>query len=200
MGTASTWVTNFSKFKLLHKALQSYFVNTLNRPTPALFDQISLSVLTKDRNVVEVVKFLQIVLAAAVLSEKREEYITNIEALDSEAQTALMLSIEEVIGAQSPIERRDRAGEERYGRIEEGFIIKQLEQEKGVLMEEKSVLEQMVDEVQKRNIELEDAIKAKDAVALKSGDSDVTQRLKTENERLQLDVYGHNLVSSGANT
>ena len=56
----------------------------------------NLSSIAKEQSVPETVKFLRLVLALAVKSDKKEEYVQTIYTLSAEAQKALMYLLQQV--------------------------------------------------------------------------------------------------------
>lgn len=80
--------------KRLHKALVKYYTEHLDLRLPQV--PPSLTLIAKSQNVDETVSLLQIVLAAAVQSERKERYIQGIQTMSREAQEVIMKLLEDV--------------------------------------------------------------------------------------------------------
>lgn len=89
-GTApgAHWVLRFHKLKRLHKDLTRYYTETLGHRLPSAAP--NLTMIAKDGNVEESIKLVKIIVAAAVQSDRREDYIKYIQDLSPNSQTELM--------------------------------------------------------------------------------------------------------------
>ncbi|KAG0641991.1 HOOK protein-domain-containing protein [Tuber brumale] len=83
--------------KRLHKELTKYYTENLGHRLPS--PPPNLTLIAKDSNVEESIKLAKIVVASAVQSEKREEYIQYIQELSPSSQTELMGVISEMMEA-----------------------------------------------------------------------------------------------------
>ncbi|KAG0131805.1 hook-related protein family [Tuber indicum] len=112
-GRASTdahWVIKFHKLKRLHKELAKYYTENLGHRLPS--PPPNLTLIAKDGNVEESIKLAKIVVASAVQSEKREEYIQYIQELSPSSQTELMGVISEMMEAGGGEDSPDIASEQ----------------------------------------------------------------------------------------
>jgi hypothetical protein len=78
----------------LHKDLSKYYTETLGHrlPSPAA----NLTAIAKDGNTEETIKLAKIIVATAVLSDRKEEYIALIQGLSPSSQTEMMNILNEV--------------------------------------------------------------------------------------------------------
>lgn len=89
------WVLRFHKLKRIHKDLTRYYTDNLGHRLPSTPPNLTL--IAKDGAQDETIKLVKILVAAAVQSERREEYITRIQGLNQKSQTELMLVINQMI-------------------------------------------------------------------------------------------------------
>jgi hypothetical protein len=71
-----------------------------NPPNLPAEDSPNLSSIAKLHSVPDIVKLLRLVLAVAVKSDKKEEYVKTIYTLSAEAQKALMYLLQQVVSAE----------------------------------------------------------------------------------------------------
>lgn len=89
------WVLRFQKLKRLHKDLTQYYTEALGHRLPS--QPPNLTAIAKNGSVDEAIKLMKIVVSAAVLSDRKEEYITMIQELSPSSQTELMNVINEMM-------------------------------------------------------------------------------------------------------
>lgn len=78
--------------------MTDYYSDVLrsNPPTLPPEELPNLSSISKEQSIPDLVKFLRLVLAVAVKSDKKEEYVQTIYTLSPEAQKALMYLLQQV--------------------------------------------------------------------------------------------------------
>ncbi|KAF8245809.1 hypothetical protein K440DRAFT_603277 [Wilcoxina mikolae CBS 423.85] len=89
------WLSKFQKLRKLHRDLTKYYTEILGHRLP---DQgPNLTAIAKDGNVEEAIKLAKIVVATAVLSDRKEDYIAMIQGLSPSSQTEMMNILNEMI-------------------------------------------------------------------------------------------------------
>jgi HOOK domain len=101
MHTLNTCVLIWVSFVLVKKLLRNitdYYGDVLRTNPPNLpSDELpNLSSIAKTKSIPDIVKFLRLVLALAVKSDKKEDYVQKIYTLSPEAQKALMHVLQQV--------------------------------------------------------------------------------------------------------
>jgi len=87
----------FSVKKLLRNATDYYGdVLRTNPPNLPTEESPNLSSIAKEKSIPDIVKLLRLVLALAVKSDKKEDYVQKIYTLSPEAQKSLMLLLQRV--------------------------------------------------------------------------------------------------------
>ena len=91
------WGLNIVVKKLLRK-MTDYYGDVLRTTPPNLPpDELpNLSSIAKEQSSSDIIKFLRLVLALAVKSNKKENYVQSIYTLAPEAQKALMYLLQQV--------------------------------------------------------------------------------------------------------
>ncbi|KAI5800357.1 HOOK protein-domain-containing protein [Peziza echinospora] len=89
------WVLRFHKLKRIHKDLTRYYTDSLGHRLPSTPPNLTL--IAKDSARDDTIRLVKIIVAAAVQSERREEYIRRIQGLSPRSQTELMLVINQMI-------------------------------------------------------------------------------------------------------
>ena len=84
--------------KKLLRFMTDYYTDVLGTNPPNLPSEESpnLSNIAKERSVPDIVKFLRLVLALAVKSDRKEDYVQTIYTLSPETQKALMYLLQQV--------------------------------------------------------------------------------------------------------
>lgn len=84
--------------KKLLRNTTDYYGDVLRTSPPNLpSDELpNLSSIAKQQSIPDIVKFLRLVLALAVKSDKKEDYVQKIYTLSPEAQKALMYLLQQV--------------------------------------------------------------------------------------------------------
>ena len=84
--------------KKLLRNMTDYYNDVLRLNPPNLpSDELpNLSSIAKEKSAADIVKFLRLVLALAVKSNKKEDYVQTIYTLSPEAQKALMYLLQQV--------------------------------------------------------------------------------------------------------
>jgi hypothetical protein len=79
--------------------MTDYYGDVLGTNPPSLpsEDLPNLSGIAKEQSIPDIVKLLRLVLAVAVKSDKKEEYVQTIYTLSPEAQKALMYLLQQVV-------------------------------------------------------------------------------------------------------
>src|SRR5271154_2148547 len=90
--------------KKLLRNMTDYYTDVLKTNPPNLppEEQPNLSNIAKEQSVPDIVRFLRLVLALAVKSDKKEDYVQKIYTLSPEAQKALMYLLQQVVSDPSP--------------------------------------------------------------------------------------------------
>jgi hypothetical protein len=90
--------------------MTDYYGDVLRTNPPNLSpDELpNLSSIAKERSRPEIVKFLRLVLALAVKSDKKEDYVQKIYTLSAETQKSLMYLLQQVWTSPIPGLRVDR--------------------------------------------------------------------------------------------
>ncbi|GAA5915042.1 uncharacterized protein JCM6883_004222 [Sporobolomyces salmoneus] len=142
------WVLRFNGLKRLYKLLIRYFEDVLSSSTTELHTP-NLQLVAKggetrnseteeSSSLDEVCKLIGLVLALAVQSERKLEFIETIQGLEEWVQRELMYSIEQVMSKVQPISDRDKTME-----IDADSEFYQIQQEKSRLMHDKESLSQL---------------------------------------------------------
>ena len=78
--------------------MTDYYIDVLRTPAPNLpaEELPNLSSIAKEQSIADIIKLLRLVLALAVKSDKKEEYVQTIYTLSPEAQKALMYLLQQV--------------------------------------------------------------------------------------------------------
>lgn len=89
--------------KKLLRSITDYYGDVLrtNPPNLPAEEMPNLSSIAKEKSTPDIVKLLRLVLALAVKSDKKEEYVQRIYTLSPEAQKSLMLLLQQVIAEPS---------------------------------------------------------------------------------------------------
>jgi len=84
--------------KKLLRSINEYYGDVLRTKPPSLPTEESpnLSSIAKQKSVKDIVKFLRLVLALAVKSDKKEDYVQTIYTLSPDAQKSLMYLLQQV--------------------------------------------------------------------------------------------------------
>ena len=84
--------------KKLLRYMTDYYTDVLRTTAPNLpaEELPNLSSIAKEQSVTDIVKLLRLVLALAVKSDKKEDYVQTIYTLSPEAQKALMYLLQQV--------------------------------------------------------------------------------------------------------
>jgi hypothetical protein len=88
----------FLSVKKLLRNITDYYGDVLRTKPPSLPTEESpnLSSIAKVQSIPDIVRFLRLVLALAVKSDKKEDYVQTIYTLSPEAQKALMYLLQQV--------------------------------------------------------------------------------------------------------
>jgi hypothetical protein len=134
------WVLRFQKLKKLHKELTRYYTEALGHRLPSAAP--NLTMIAKDSNVEESIKLVKIIVAAAVQSDRREDYIKYIQDLSPISQTELMGVINQMmeIDAAEKI-RVEGPGPEQSKTEETDMDQFRMEEEMARLVAEKEAVE-----------------------------------------------------------
>lgn len=84
--------------KKLSRNITDYYGDVLRTSPPNLRpDELpNLSSIAKERSIPDIIKFLRLVLALAVKSDKKEDYVQKIYTLSPETQKSLMFLLQQV--------------------------------------------------------------------------------------------------------
>jgi HOOK domain len=85
--------------------MTDYYGDVLRTVPPNLApDELpNLSSIAKERSIPDIVKFLRLVLALAVKSDKKEDYVQKIYTLSPETQKSLMFLLQQVVPSDSKL-------------------------------------------------------------------------------------------------
>jgi hypothetical protein len=88
--------------------MTDYYGDVLRTAPPNLApDELpNLSSIAKERSIPDIVKFLRLVLALAVKSDKKEDYVQKIYTLSPETQKSLMFLLQQVVAIRFKTEGR----------------------------------------------------------------------------------------------
>ncbi|KAI8897946.1 hypothetical protein BC833DRAFT_591656 [Globomyces pollinis-pini] len=93
---SANWVMKFNNLKRLLKLTMGYFEEVLRQKTNHL-PHPDLTLIAKESNELEIIKFGSLVLTLAVQSAENQSFIEKIQTLKQESQTHLMVAIESMI-------------------------------------------------------------------------------------------------------
>ncbi|KFH66906.1 hypothetical protein MVEG_07431 [Podila verticillata NRRL 6337] len=185
------WVHKYNNLKKLHKLITRYLEEKLGQSLANL-DPPNLNAIAKDGDEHELLKLCELVIAIAVQCERNQYYIQKIQSLPQESQHALMLSLEQIIGALSSGLSKDSDMEEVDMNQELAQLLQErneLERGNQSLVAEFSVMNRKYDDLLTEKEELKQRIRDLEkasAHASQSGKSDFLMR--TEIDHLRHDL------------
>ncbi|KAA8911349.1 HOOK protein-domain-containing protein [Sphaerosporella brunnea] len=162
-GEGNGWLSKFQRLRKLHKDLSKYYTETLGHrlPSPAP----NLTAIAKDANTEETIKLAKIIVATAVLSDRKEEYIAMIQELSPSSQTEMMNILNEMILLDQGEDGDDKTTESAAADIDQFRVEEELarlvgdretvEAENKQLKRTVSSLESQLEEAQARILELQ---------------------------------------------